>query len=82
VAELTVREIESIIVSKLEERAAQHSRTVEEEHKAILREVLVGGSEPTHPMSFERYLRAMPDVGIDADFSRVDGSFRPVDLAS
>ncbi|MBI2477211.1 MAG: hypothetical protein HYV60_00725 [Planctomycetia bacterium] len=32
-------------------------------------------------MTFESYLRTMPDVGTDADFSRIEGSMRDVDLA-
>ncbi len=32
-------------------------------------------------MTFEAYLRQMPDVGTDADFSRIEGSIRDVNLA-
>lgn len=32
-------------------------------------------------ITFESYLRSMPDVGTDADFSRIEGSIRDVDLA-
>ena len=32
-------------------------------------------------MSFEQYLRAMPDVGDDEDFRRIEGGIREVDLS-
>jgi plasmid stability protein len=80
-AELIVRAVEPDIVAKLKERAEKHSRSVEEEHKAILRDVLMPHDRETSTMTFEDYLREMPDVGIDADFSRIEGSMRAVDLA-
>lgn len=48
--------------------------------------VTVLGPKPavidTKPMeTFESYLRTMPDVGVDEDFSRIAGTFRDVDLA-
>jgi plasmid stability protein len=79
-AELIVRAVEPDIVAKLKERAEKHSRSVEEEHKAILRDVLMPNDQETSAMTFEEYLREMPDVGMDADFSRIDGSMRDVNL--
>lgn len=79
-AQLTIREIEPAIVAKLRERAQQHGRSVEEEHKMILRETLLGGEEGSPPMTFEAYLRTMPDVGKDADFARIEGAIRDVAL--
>jgi hypothetical protein len=32
-------------------------------------------------MKFEEYLKQMPDVGTDADFSRIEGSIRDINLA-
>jgi hypothetical protein len=32
-------------------------------------------------ITFESYLRSMPDVGTDADFSRIEGTIRDIDLA-
>ncbi|ETW97010.1 MAG: hypothetical protein ETSY1_24335 [Candidatus Entotheonella factor] len=79
-AELTVREIEPAIVVKLQERANRHGRSLEEEHRAILREALLEKGSATPAMTFEAYLRTMPDVGTDADFSRIEGSIRDIDL--
>ena len=73
-ARLIVRNLEPEVVTRLEERAGRKGRSVEEEHRAILREALLG-TEPKSPeMSFEQYLRAMPDVGDDEDFERRDGT--------
>ncbi len=81
-AELTIREVEPEVLAKLEERAQMHRRSVEEEHKAILREALLSGNGRSAQMSFEQYLRTMPNVGTDADFDRIEGSIRDIDLAS
>ena len=48
---------------------------------AILRDVLLVGDQESSAMTFEAYLRKMPDVGTDADFSRIEGSIRDVNLA-
>ena len=80
-AELVVREVEPAIIAKLKERADKHRRSVEDEHRAILRDALLVGDQDTSTMTFEEYLRKMPDVGTDADFSRIEGSIRDVDLA-
>jgi len=80
-AELLVRGVEEAIVAELEERAKRHHRSVEEEHRAILRDVLLASDQETRAMTFEAYLRTMPDVGTDADFSRIIGSIGDVDLA-
>lgn len=80
-AELIVREVEPAIIAKLKERAEMHSRSVEDEHRAILRDALLVGDQDTSTVTFEEYLRKMPDVGTDADFSRSEGSIRDVNLA-
>jgi len=80
-AELVLRQVEPEIVEKLKERADKHSRSVEDEHREILREALSVGDQDASTMTFEEYLRTMPDVGTDADFSRIEGSFRDVSLA-
>ena len=79
-AELTVREIEPAIIAKLKERAAMHGRSVEAEHRAILRDTLLEDRQAMPTMTFEAYLRTMPDVGTDADFARIEGSIRDIDL--
>lgn len=72
-AELTLRGIEATLVDRLKERAALHDRSIEEEHKAILCQALLGKDADASGVSFEAYLRTMPDVGADADFSRIEG---------
>lgn len=67
-AQLTLRNLEDELVQALKTRAAQHGRSVEAEHREILREALLG-SRPRR--SFKQVLATMPDVGDDADFSRV-----------
>ncbi len=80
-AELLVRDVEPAILARLKQRADEHRRSVEDEHRAILRDVLLTGGQETPAMTFEAYLRKMPDVGTDADFSRIEGSIRDVNLA-
>ena len=69
-AQLIVRKLEPEIVARLAERAGRKGRSTEEEHRAILREALLGAETESPEMSFEQYLRAMPDVGEDEDFAR------------
>lgn len=79
-AELTIREVEPVIVAKLKERAQQHGRSVEEEHRAILRNTLLADEEQFSAITFEGYLRTMPDVGTDDDFARIEGVIRDLEL--
>ena len=80
-AELLLPNVEPTMVARLKARADQHRRSVEDEHRAMLRDVLLVGDQEPSAMTFEAYLRKMPDVGTDADFSRIDGGIRDVDLA-
>lgn len=57
-----VRQIEEKVVRKLKERAGSHGVSMEEEHRRILREALLG--TPTQRPSFKDALRATPPVGI------------------
>ena len=77
-AQLLVRQIEDKVVKKLKERAGQHGVSMEEEHRRILREALVGPSKKKP--SFKEYLRQMPDVGPDDLFERNRDFGREVDL--
>lgn len=79
-AELVVHDVEPALVAKLQQRADEHRRTIEDEHRSILRDALLPLNHESSAMTFEGYLRNMPEVGIDADFSRADGSIREVDL--
>lgn len=76
-AQLLVRNIESEVVRELKVRAANHGRSAEEEHRQILREAL----RPKEPgKSLKELLLAMPDVGDDRDFERLEDRGRPVEL--
>lgn len=68
---LIVRSIDDATVQSLKERAARHGRSMEAEHRTILVEALL---KPRR-RSLAQVLAAMPDVGRDADFARVqDGA--------
>lgn len=76
--ELIVKDIEEQVMRKLVERADEHGVSIEEEHRRILREVLLGTSA-TKP-SFKEYLLQMPDVGPDELFERQRDFGREVEL--
>lgn len=67
-SQLIVRNLESGVVAALRARAARHGRSVEAEHREILRSVLRG---PGPALSLKELLQSMPDAGSDADFARV-----------
>jgi plasmid stability protein len=69
-ASLVVRNLDERIVQALKERAARHKRSAEAEHRALLEQALL---RPRR-RSFAQVLAAMPEVGTDADFARVDES--------
>lgn len=77
-AQLIVRRIEEKVVRKLKQQAGSHGVPMEEEHRNILRESLLG--TPRKRRSFKAALRAMPNVGRDSDFERGAQTDRPVDL--
>jgi len=76
-AQLTVRKVDESVVQALRLRAARNGRSAESEHREILRNFLL--PEASRP-SLEDFLRTLPDVGDDADFARIGGSIREVDL--
>ena len=76
-AQLLVRDIESDVVRELKVRAANHGRSAEEEHRQILREAL---RHKQPGKSLKELLLAMPDVGDDRDFERLEDRGRPVEL--
>ncbi|MDB6109338.1 MAG: DNA-binding protein [Pedosphaera sp.] len=65
---LIVRQIEEKVVRKLKPQAIEHGVSMEEEHRRILRESLLG--KAARRASFKAALLAMPNVGKDADFKR------------
>jgi plasmid stability protein len=72
-AQLIVRNVDDDLVRRLKQRAAQHGRSAEEEHRQLLKAALRSGD------LLER-LVAMPDAGNDADFDRIRELPRDVDL--
>jgi plasmid stability protein len=66
--QLLVRNVEDRVVKKLKQQATQHGVSMEEEHRRILRAVLLGS--PKKRSSFKEFLLAMPNVGEDSDFER------------
>lgn len=77
-AQLIVRQIEEKVVRKLKQQAGAHGVSMEEEHRNILRESLLGASRKRR--SFKDALRAIPNVGKDADFEREGQIDRPIEL--
>ena len=67
-ANLVVRNLDQHIVDALKQRAAQHGRSMEAEHRALLEELLV----KPKGKRFAEVLAAMPNVGQDEDFERVE----------
>ena len=67
-ANLVVRNLDQRIVDALKQRAVLHGRSAEAEHRALLEGVLLRPKGK----SFAEALVAMPTVGLDEDFERVD----------
>jgi antitoxin FitA len=67
VAQLIVRKLEEEVVAELRKRAARNRRSMEAEHREILRGALTGGRRG---QSLKELLQAMPDAGRDTDFRR------------
>lgn len=67
-ADLLVRGVDEALVRALKERAGAHGRSAEAEH----REILAAALARPRKRSFAEVLASMPEVGIDADFERVE----------
>ena len=67
-ANLVVRNLDQRIVDVLKQRAAQHGRSAEAEHRALLEGLLLRPKGK----SFAEAMAAMPDIGRDEDFERVE----------
>lgn len=77
-AQLIVRNLDEEIVKRLRLRAAQSGRSVEAEHREILRKALMGVEEQR---SIKQHLLSMPDVGREEDFvGERDKRRRPIRL--
>ncbi|POZ50106.1 FitA-like ribbon-helix-helix domain-containing protein [Methylovulum psychrotolerans] len=73
---LVVRNIDEAIINALKQRAMEHHRSAEAEHRAILAEALL---KPPRK-SFAEAIATIPNVGIDADFQRVNGEIHAADV--
>jgi len=75
-ADLLVRGVEDAIVQALKKRASAHGRSAEAEHRAILSAALLTPQR----RNLADLLAAMPDVGEDADFQRMDDGAARADV--
>jgi antitoxin FitA len=66
-SQLVVRKLDPRVVDALRTRAARHGRSMEAEHREILRAALRPAPDRT---SLKEWLRRMPNVGTDRDFTR------------
>lgn len=67
-ANLIVRDIDESVVRALKQRAASHGRSAEAEHREILASVL----RRPRKRHLAEVLAAVPQVGHDEDFVRVE----------
>lgn len=67
--QLIVRKLEIAVVRRLRSRAASEGVSVEEAHRRVLRQALLGSQSPAR-RSFVEYLQAMPDVDLPLARSR------------
>ncbi|MBS3952975.1 MAG: DNA-binding protein [Methylomicrobium sp.] len=73
---LVVRNLDESIINALKQRAVEHQRSTEAEHRAILAEVLL---KPPRK-SFAEALADIPNQGVDADFLRVSDDTHDADV--
>ncbi len=74
-AQLVVRRLEEAVVRELRKRAARSGRSMEAEHREILRAALRPGRGAE---SLKDLLLLMPAAGEDSDFARPRGKPRRV----
>lgn len=75
-ATLTVRNLDDDVVRALRIRAAEHGRSAEAEH----REILAAALRRPRKRTFAAVLAAMPNVGEDEDFERVESTAKAPDV--
>ena len=68
-ANLIVRNITENVIKALKRRAGRHGTSAEAEHRKILTQALLRPAK----RSFSEVIAAMPNVGRDSDFERVQG---------
>lgn len=76
--QLLVRNVDPKVMRELKARAGRNGVSTEEEHRRILREVLLESKKGK--LSFKEYLMQMPDIGGDELFERGPQPIRPVKL--
>jgi plasmid stability protein len=76
-AQLIVRNLDPELVHQLKMRAAQHGRSMEAEHREILRQVL---QAPPPKETLKALLLSIPPIGDEADFARIQDRGREVEL--
>lgn len=69
---LVVRNLDATLINALKQRAVEHQRSTEAEHRAILAEVLLKPARKS--------FASMPDVGLDADFQRINDDAKVADV--
>ena len=69
-ANLIVRGIDESIVTELKHRAARHGRSAEAEH----REILATALRKPRKRKLAEALAAIPNVGTDEDFARIENA--------
>lgn len=74
-AQLIVRNLPESVVRALKRRAAEHGRSVEAEHRALLEAALLPKRS-----SLKEHLLAMPNTGHDQDFIIERGPARDIEL--
>jgi antitoxin FitA len=70
VADLLVRGVDDAVVRALKERASEHDRSAEAEHRAILASALARPRK----RSFTEVLASMPELGVDSGFERLNAA--------
>lgn len=76
-SQLTVRKVDEQLVRRLKLRAARNGRSMEAEHREILSAALCDRADRP---SLKQLLLTMPEVGDDADFARISGQMRDLEL--
>jgi antitoxin FitA len=75
-ASITIRSLDDEVKHRLRLRAAEHGRSMEEEAREILRQV-VGQAKPTHDLAAAIRARVAPLGGVDLDIPQREAMREP-----
>lgn len=75
-ASITIRSLDDEVKRRLRVRAAEHGRSMEEEAREILRQV-VGQAKPTHDLAAAIRARVAPLGGVDLNFPQREAMREP-----